>query len=152
MDGGALESQRRRVTTEEDVSDVALTLPAEAESVGVARQVVCGVGDHLGLDDGRSADIALAVTEACTNVVMHAYPDGGGSYEVQFSMRNEHLTVTVLDEGEGISPKIGAKAGLGLGLPLMLTICDEVAFGRGVEGSTEVRMTFRLAEDGRGQA
>lgn len=144
--------ERREVAEEVSVPDVRLVLPADADSVGLARQVVSGVADALGLDGGRAADIALAVTEACTNVVMHAYPDGAdapggvGTYDLRVWMQHRRLIVTVRDQGQGIAPRVGGKAGLGLGLPLMLAICDEVAFARGSEGSTEVRMTFRRDE------
>lgn len=147
----AASEERRQVTDEVSVPDVRLTLPADADSVGVARQVVSGVGDALRVEESRLADIGLAVTEACTNVVMHAYPDGrdapdgvSGSYEVRVWVQHQRLIVTVRDQGQGIAPRLGGKTGLGLGLPLMLAICDEVAFAHGAEGSTEVRMTFRL--------
>jgi anti-sigma regulatory factor (Ser/Thr protein kinase) len=140
----------RQTADEVNGPDLELFLPAEPESVSIARQAVCGVGDVLMLDEGRIADVALAVTEACTNVVMHAYPEGSGDYDLRLWVQHRRLLITVRDFGEGITPRVpAAKTGLGLGLPLMLAVCDEVAFARGVDGSTEVRLVFRLSPNGR---
>jgi serine/threonine-protein kinase RsbW len=147
-DPTAPEGVERRGGAEVTAPDVELHLRADPESVGVARQVVSGVGDCIGLDEHRLSEVALAVTEACTNVVMHAYPDGGGRYEMRVWAQQHRLVVAVRDHGQGISPRVpSAKAGLGLGLSLMLATCDEVSFARGGEAVTEVRMTFRLDEE-----
>lgn len=125
--------------------DVELHLPARPETVAIARQAVCGVGDALVLEEGRLADVALAVTEACTNVVMHAYPEGDGDYELRVWVQHHRMLIVVRDYGQGVTPRMpGVKTGLGLGLPLMLAVCDEVTFARGIDGSTEVRLAFRL--------
>jgi anti-sigma regulatory factor (Ser/Thr protein kinase) len=123
--------------------DVELTLPADAESVVIARQMVRGLIDHLGWSDESRNDISIAVTEACTNAVLHAYPDGGGEYAVRAWVGPERLVVAVRDQGRGITPRVESPAaGLGLGLPLMLAIGDEVSFSSDSEGATEVRMAF----------
>jgi anti-sigma regulatory factor (Ser/Thr protein kinase) len=116
----------------EDRADVEIAVPAEPESVVVARQAVRGIVDALGWSEERRTDVSIAVTEACTNAVLHAYPDGGGE-----------LVVTVRDHGRGISPRVPSPvAGLGLGMPLMMAICDEVSFASNGEGTTEVRLVF----------
>jgi two-component sensor histidine kinase len=53
-----------------------LTLPARAESLAIVREALRALGGVLGIDGQTLADISLAVTEACTNVVVHAYPQG----------------------------------------------------------------------------
>jgi anti-sigma regulatory factor (Ser/Thr protein kinase) len=123
--------------------DVELILPAEPESVSLARQMVRGIVDALGWDEESRTDISIAVTEACTNAVLHAYPDDGeGEYEVFAWAEPESLVVAVRDRGRGIVPTVTSPAaGLGLGLPLMLAIGDEVNFSH-EDGVTEVRMTF----------
>jgi anti-sigma regulatory factor (Ser/Thr protein kinase) len=126
-----------------DAPHVQLTLPAEADSVVLARQMVRGIVDALGWDEERRTDVSIAVTEACTNAVLHAYPKGGGEYEVLAWAAPERLVVTVRDQGQGISPRLPSPAaGLGLGLPLMLAIGEEVAFSSSSEGGNEVRITF----------
>ncbi len=123
--------------------DVELLLPAEPESVALARQMVRGIVDALDWGEESRTDISIAVTEACTNAVLHAYPDDGeGDYEVHAWARPDQLVVAVRDHGGGIVPAVTSPAaGLGLGLPLMLAIGDEVTFTND-DGVTEVRMTF----------
>ncbi len=124
--------------------DIELLLPAEPESVAVARQMVRGVVDALGWSEEARTDISIAVTEACTNAVLHAYPDADvdGEYEVFAWADGERLVVSVRDRGRGIVPTVTSPAaGLGLGLPLMLAIGDEVTF-HSDDDVTEVRMVF----------
>ncbi|MGD9572201.1 MAG: ATP-binding protein [Thermoleophilia bacterium] len=129
------------MTTE--LPDVELVLPAEPESVALARQMVRGILDSLGWGEESRTDISIAVTEACTNSVLHAYPDDeDGEYEVHAWVDPERLVVAVRDHGQGITPRVPSPAaGLGLGVPLMLAIGDEVSFAT-EDGVTEVRMTF----------
>ena len=123
-------------------SDVELVLPAEPESIALARQMVRGIVDVLGWGEESRTDISIAVTEACTNSVLHAYPDSDGDYEVHAWAEPERLVVAVRDRGRGITPTVTSPAaGLGLGLPLILAIGDEVSFTHD-DGVTEVRMTF----------
>lgn len=122
---------------------VELTLLADPESVVLARQMVRGLVDFLGWDDASRNDVSIAVTEACTNAVQHAYPEGIGEYVVRAWVDDERLVVAVRDEGQGITPRVEtASAGLGLGLPLMLAIGDEVTFSSDAHGATEVRLVF----------
>jgi serine/threonine-protein kinase RsbW len=125
-----------------ELADIELTLPAEPESVALARQMVRGILDTLGWGDETRTDISIAVTEACTNSVLHAYPeDAGGEYEVHAWVEPERLVIAVRDRGRGITPRVPSPAaGLGLGVPLMLAIGDEVQFATD-GGVTEVRMT-----------
>jgi len=143
--GEAIDVRRERgtvtVVNAED-SDVELVLPAEPESIALARQMVRGIVDVLGWGEKSRTDISIAVTEACTNSVLHAYPETGGEYEVHAWADPERLVVSVRDRGRGITPSVTSPAaGLGLGLPLMLAIGDEVSFTHDA-GITEVRMTF----------
>jgi len=75
----------RRTTMGEGASvepEMELTLPARAESLAVVRDALRALGRALALDEQRLADMCLAVTEACTNVVLHAYPDDEGPLDV----------------------------------------------------------------------
>lgn len=62
--------------------EMELTLPARAESLAIVRDSLRALGGVLAIDEQRLADICLAVTEACTNVVLHAYPDEDGPLDV----------------------------------------------------------------------
>ena len=90
------------------------------------------------------ADIALAVTEACTNAVVHAYPNGGGTINVTASHVDGQFEVTVRDRGGGMSPRVDTP-GLGVGLPVIAAIARSVEIGSPNGGGTEVRMQFALA-------
>ena len=123
--------------------DLVLTLPARAENVAVVRHAFGGLGDALDIDDQVLADVKLAVTEACTNVVVHAYPGGSGPMEIAAAILDGRLAIAVRDEGRGMLPRADSP-GLGLGLPLIATLAETLELGRGGEEKTEVRMTFRL--------
>jgi serine/threonine-protein kinase RsbW len=123
---------------------VRLDLPARPEGVGVVRQALVGVADGLALDGAVLADAKMAVTEACTNAVVHAYEDDSGRLGVDMFADDRALTVVVRDAGTGIQPRANrtGTTALGLGLPLIAALSDafEVRGGPGI--GTEVRMTF----------
>jgi serine/threonine-protein kinase RsbW len=123
--------------------DFELTLPARAENVAVVRHAFGGIGDALDVPDHALADVKLAVTEACTNVVVHAYPDGDGPMRVTATLTDGALTVVVSDEGRGILPRPDSP-GLGLGLPLIATLASSLELGTNDHDQTEVRMVFEL--------
>ena len=123
--------------------DLVLTLPARAENVAVVRHALGGLGDALDIEDQVLADVKLAVTEACTNVVVHAYPEGDGPMEIAAGVRDGRLLVAVRDEGRGMLPRADSP-GLGLGLPLIATLAETLELGRSDDDRTEIRMTFRL--------
>jgi anti-sigma regulatory factor (Ser/Thr protein kinase) len=132
----------RRVEIEPDLE---LTLPARPENVAVARHAIGGFADVLDMPDQTLADVKLAVTEACTNVVVHAYPNGDGPMGLRASVDEGVLRVVVVDEGRGILPRPDSP-GLGLGLPLIATLAESLELGTGTNEETEVRMSFRLAQ------
>src|SRR5213595_4366221 len=124
-----------------DIPDLSLTLPARAENVAVVRHAIGGLGEALDLDPQTLSDVKLAVTEACTNVVVHAYDGGEGPMQVAADIDPDHLTVVVRDEGRGIVPRPDSP-GLGLGLPLIATLAESLELGTDDGNHTEVRMTF----------
>ena len=137
---GALAPERR---VETDAPDLELTLPARPENVAVARHAIGGFADVLDVPDQTRADVKLAVTEACTNVVVHAYPGGEGPITLRATVLDGMLRVVVSDEGRGILPRADSP-GLGLGLPLIATLAESLELGTGENQETEVRMSFRL--------
>ena len=94
---------------------------------------------------GQREHIALAVSEALTNAVLHAYrtDDRTGAVEVEASISNGALVVVVRDEGVGLLPRTDSP-GLGLGLGLMERASDELVFVDTQPGLS-VRMTFTLS-------
>ena len=129
-------------------SEVQITLPARAENVALVRQAVAGIGDAIAVDPALLADIKTAVTEACNNVVVHAYRDMDGAMEVEATPEDEHITITVRDWGDGLQPHAphpDDPAPGGLGLPLIGALSDKFEIHGGGLG-IEVRMVFLLAE------
>lgn len=128
------------------MADVQLILPARAENVAVVRHALGGLGEALDLDPQTLSDMKLAVTEACTNVVVHAYGDGEGPMEVSATVDGPTLRVTVRDEGLGIVPRADSP-GLGLGLPLIATLTESLELGKADDDRTEVAMVFRVGAE-----
>jgi serine/threonine-protein kinase RsbW len=125
--------------------DMELALPARASNIAIIRHAFGALGEALAVDEEILSNIRLAVTEACTNVVVHAYPDGhDGSLEVAAILREDKLEVVIRDEGPGIGPRPDSP-GLGLGLPLIVSLTESVQLGRDENERTEVRMTFPLS-------
>ena len=124
---------------------VEIEIAAAAPGVPLVRHALRGLLSGLDVDDEVIADIALAVTEACTNAVVHAYRDGGGTINVTASHADGVLTVTVRDHGGGmLSPRVDTP-GLGVGLPVIAAIAQSVEIGSPQDGGTEVRMRFVLS-------
>jgi serine/threonine-protein kinase RsbW len=126
-----------------DLPDLTLTIPARAENVAVVRHAIGGLGEALGLDEQMLSDLKLALTEACTNSVVHAYADRDGPLEIEAYVHDHHLVLVVRDEGHGIAPRTDSP-GLGLGLPLIATLTESLELGKNGDDHTEVRMTFAL--------
>jgi serine/threonine-protein kinase RsbW len=126
--------------------DMELALAARAENIAIVRHAFGGLGEAFAVPEQKLSDIRLAVTEACANVVVHAYPDGhDGPMEILASMAGDELTVVVRDWGRGIRPRADSP-GLGLGLSLIAALAETVQLGHDGEEHTEVRMTFALCE------
>jgi anti-sigma regulatory factor (Ser/Thr protein kinase) len=123
--------------------DLVLSLPARAENVAVVRHAFGGLGEALSMPEQLLSDVKLAVTEACTNVVIHAYADAEGPMEIRAALGDSELSVVVRDEGRGVVPRADSP-GLGLGLPLIATLTESLELGTGEDDATEVRMTFRV--------
>jgi serine/threonine-protein kinase RsbW len=121
--------------------DIHLTLPAEPENVAVVRHVLGALADALNMPSDVREDIRLAVTEACTNVVRHAYSDDGGTIDVVVRPSGEALEVTVSDTGRGIGPSPDT-GGPGLGLPLIWALADAVEIEREEGNGSRLVMSF----------
>jgi serine/threonine-protein kinase RsbW len=129
--------------------ELRLTLPATAENVMVVRQAVAGLGEALGLPGSRIADLKTVVTEACNNVVLHAYEDEPGPLQVTAEPRSGELEVQVADEGKGFRPRASpAGESLGLGLPLIAALSDgfEISGGAGRGSTTTIRFGYAPPE------
>ncbi len=91
------------------------------------------------------SDLALAVTEAATNAVLHAYRDREepGAVIIDAERFADHVRVSVRDEGSGLAPRVDSP-GLGLGLGLIAQVADSADVRAPESGGTEVVMRFNL--------
>jgi serine/threonine-protein kinase RsbW len=125
--------------------ELRLTLPATAENVMVVRQAVAGLGEALGLSGERIADLKTVVTEACNNVVLHAYDEEPGPLEVLANPGEGELEIQIADHGRGFRPRASeSDPSLGLGLPLIAALSDsfEISGGTGQGSRTTIRFGF----------
>jgi anti-sigma regulatory factor (Ser/Thr protein kinase) len=120
---------------------------AEPASVGVARADLAGFAAGAGASDTLLDGVRLAVSEAVTNVVRHAYPLTGGEIRVRAAVRVDGLEVVVSDDGCGVHSDTDG-AGLGLGLALICEVSDEMTLAPRANGGTDVRMRFSLPRSG----
>jgi serine/threonine-protein kinase RsbW len=133
-------------TTNVDPSGLQMSLPARAENVAVVRHAIAGLAERIGMDEAATADLKTVVTEACMNVVVHAYPDGEvGLLEVEAVPDLDGLTVAVRDFGLGISPRPGVdRPSLRIGLALIAALSSSFEISGGIERGTEIRMHLPL--------
>ena len=121
--------------------------PAQPDSVGVLRRLLTEHAIRIGADADVRDRVRLAVTEAVTNVVMHAYrhaPEPGDVIVVA-EQEDDRLVVQVCDEGMGMVPRIDSP-GLGLGLGLMAQMADAFDILKRPHGGVEVRLEFSLRD------
>jgi anti-sigma regulatory factor (Ser/Thr protein kinase) len=134
-----LEALVRRVAP--DVDRLELRLEPTAASVRAARREVSAFAAHHGL--ANPDDVALAVSEAATNAVLHAYrtPEDHGDVRVVACARDTGLVVVVRDYGVGMSPNPNSP-GPGLGLSVIGALAAEVNIERPDSGGTRIRIRF----------
>ena len=125
------------------IPNVRLTLPSRPENVLLVRQALRGLADAVDLDAIELNDISTALSEACNNVVAHAYPDGEGPMEVELRGSPDGLDVLVRDHGCGLNPHASEPSEIGgIGIPVMLALADSVEFAGSDGDGTDVRMRF----------
>jgi serine/threonine-protein kinase RsbW len=135
----------------EGMRTVRLRIPARAEYVALARLALSGLADLAALPEELVADLKLALTEAVSNSVRHAYGEGGGFVSVAYELGHDSLAVEVVDDGEGFDPdRPPALEGEeltegGLGIAIIRTIADDFELDSrpGVRGS-RLRFAKRL--------
>jgi serine/threonine-protein kinase RsbW len=131
---------------------LALSLPHEEASVGIARHICRDALVTLGVSDDCVADVELAVTEACTNVLKHA-ASRSHEYEVQVEIDESTCQIRVTDTGNhfhlAVEPKpVPVTAESGRGLFLMRAMVDELDLDHEPEAGTVVKLTKELAFEG----
>jgi anti-sigma regulatory factor (Ser/Thr protein kinase) len=96
-----------------------------------------------GIAAGELDDLRLAVSEALTNVVVHAYRGEPGEIILTAAVAGHELWVLIADDGVGMRPRVDG-TGLGLGLGLIAQASDELTIAKRTSGGIELRMRFKL--------
>ncbi len=123
-----------------------IRLPARAENLSVVRHAVGNVARQHGMTDAGIADLEIVVTEACSNVVVHAYRDRPrGPIEIEADCGASEFGVVVRDYGSGFRASASAEQeGLRLGLALISTIASRFVAAERDGGGTELSLGLPL--------
>jgi serine/threonine-protein kinase RsbW len=133
----------------EDRPSVSLELDSSPETLTLVRGVLGGLAEGLSLDPELLDDIKTAVSEACNNVVMHAYGGDSGPLRVALYVDDDAIEVVVRDRGQGIHVLTPSDDRLqGVGIPIMRALAQKTAFRPLADGGTEVWMQFSGVRDG----
>jgi serine/threonine-protein kinase RsbW len=125
---------------------LSLTLPADEESIPVARHIVRQALAEAGVENDCTFDVELALSEACTNVLFHAGP--GEAYEIRLQIDERSCELRVVDVGGGFEAdstpvqRGGEEGGRGLGL--MIALVDRVQFASRPKAGTVVSLQKAL--------
>jgi serine/threonine-protein kinase RsbW len=123
---------------------LALTLPRDEQTVPVARHIVRNAMEQVGVEETCVYDVELALSEACTNVLLHSGP--GDQYKVRLDLEDRFGVIRVIDVGRGFdSVKLQAEDSLldderGRGLGLMRALVDRVDLASRSEAGTIVTL------------
>jgi serine/threonine-protein kinase RsbW len=133
---------------------IRLTIPAKPEFITLGRLALTGIARLRGepMSQEVLGDLKLALTEACTNSVRHAYADGDGMVEIVYELHPDRLVVEVRDQGEGFEPPDelvpldGEELSEGgLGIAIIQALSDEFELGEGTQGGSRLRFVKLLA-------
>jgi serine/threonine-protein kinase RsbW len=137
--------------TLEGMRTIRLRVPARAEYIALARLALSGIADIIELPGELLADLKLALTEAVSNSIRHAYTEEGGFVSIAYELSAGALAVEVVDDGKGFDPADPTPlegeelTEGGLGIAIIRTIADEFELQSqpGARGS-RLRFTKRL--------
>jgi serine/threonine-protein kinase RsbW len=128
---------------------VGLHLESRPQTLTIVRGILGGLAEVLAIDPELLDDLKTAVSEACNNVVLHAYDGAPGPMRVHVFVEPERLRVTVEDDGVGLPPDgPGADEAYGIGVSVIRALTQEARFGSGSDGGTVVEMDFAGRRDG----
>jgi serine/threonine-protein kinase RsbW len=135
----------------QDDDRLRITLPAQPDSVPAARRAIGAHAERLGIARAGVADLKIAVSEACTNVVRHAYERGEepGALEVDLSPDGPGLNMVIRDFGDGIRPSLSAEMpSLRLGLPIIGALSSSFELASVLGRGTEITIRFQAPRSG----
>ncbi|HWF26024.1 MAG TPA: ATP-binding protein [Solirubrobacteraceae bacterium] len=124
------------------MSRVKLELESRPEALVLVRGVLMGVGDFLGFDPELLHNLKAVVSEACNNVVQHAYDGAPGPLAVELEIIPDGVQVRVRDWGCGLRHVAPSEDRMHVGLAVISALADHAQFAHAAGGGTEVRMGF----------
>ena len=134
----------------DEPATVQLRLESSPETLTLVRGAIGGLAEQLALDVELLDDLKTAVSEACNNVVMHAYGGESGPLSVCVYVGEDELEVSIRDQGRGIPLQAPADDRLqGVGIPIMRALAQQTAFRSLEGGGTEVWLQFSGRRDGK---
>ncbi len=125
---------------------VRLELESHPENVALVRAALTGIAEALDLSEELNSDLKTALSEACNNVVLHAYDGASGSLIVEVEASRSGVCAAVIDRGSGITGISGGEDRMGLGLAVISALAGSSEFRHPEGGGTEVRMWFANVE------
>jgi serine/threonine-protein kinase RsbW len=130
----------------DELPNVCVSLPNRPENVLLVREILTGMCENIGLEDSGLNDLHTAVTEACNNVVLHAYEGDEGPLEVELYVLPAAIEVLVRDLGVGIAPRIRdvEENPLRIGLHVIHALAQRVEFNDVEDHGTAIRMRFAM--------
>jgi serine/threonine-protein kinase RsbW/stage II sporulation protein AB (anti-sigma F factor) len=122
--------------------DLIIALPSEPVNVARFRTAAVAEAARHGAGKELQRSIALAVSEAASNAIVHAYREGDGEIRLHVTLEDEAcLRVAVADDGPGLTPRPDSP-GYGVGLPLIAQLADDLQVV--AERGTTLVMRFAL--------
>jgi anti-sigma regulatory factor (Ser/Thr protein kinase) len=115
-------------------------IPGTPLGVRMLRREMAGIAKDCGMDAEGIADVRLAVTEAATNAVIHAYAKAEGELSVTAAMQDGELAIVVGDTGPGLVERRDSP-GLGVGLSVIASVAERLKIVSH-PGGTEIHMAF----------
>ncbi len=109
----------------------------------LVRATLSALAETSGFDAELIDDLKTAVSEACNNVVLHAYPGGAGPLILSVVSGSGGVKATVEDRGTGIRQVAASEERMGVGLAVISALADRAEFQTNVDGGTTVRMSFK---------
>ena len=125
----------------EEARTVRLSIPAQPEFITLSRLALAGLSRVRALPAETLADLKLAITEACSNSVRHAYEGGDGTVDIVYRLESDRIEIEVSDDGTGFDhsgtgtfPEEDELSEGGLGIAIIRSIADDLEIATGEAG------------------
>ena len=135
---------------QETATTVRLTIPAKAEFITLTRLALTGLAREAGIDEEVLSDLKLALSEACSNSVRHAYRDGrDGTVEIAYELEPGRFAIAVSDDGNGFADDLDGEGGEeltegGLGIAIIRAVSDEFSVSEADDGGVRLRFAKHI--------